>query len=189
MWYWKRKKSLIVTPGDRSSDLYAWLFSLLFHLVILLVSFPYIAKKIPRQEYYRVPVNMTWVSEPVEEPKKLKPRAKSKRLVSRKPQAKRVNEAPKRLPGDRRKPLLTNRISPVYPKHALNEEWEGKVVVEVTIDDQGRPTHIIILQSSGHTVLDQSFVRTIRQYYTFKPKRTSGVDEEGTLRLSYRYQL
>lgn len=175
--------------SDRETDLYGWLFSLLFHLVILLISLPFIAKKIPRQEIFRVPVNMTWVSEPVQEPVDPKPRAKSKRLISRKPQANHVNEPPKRLPGDRQHPLLTNRINPVYPKRALNEELEGKVVVEVTVDDRGRPTHIVILQSSGHTILDQALVRTIRQYYKFKPKRTVGVDEEGTIRLSYRFQL
>lgn len=134
---------------------------------------------------------MVVVEVPVETPKVRKPKSESKKLITKKPLAlaKKTVSKPAALPGDRPEPILTNDIVPVYPKQALNNEWEGQVEVSVEVDATGKPIRVSVISSSGHPILDQAFVRTIQELYTFKPKREGGKDVSGTKRLSYTYKL
>jgi|GEM_PF-1496705 len=93
------------------------------------------------------------------------------------------------MPSDRDQPSTTNIVAPVYPKEALNNNWAGTVKVLVTINTEGKPVAIVLLQSSGHRILDESFIRTIKNQYTFAPKRFLGQAIEGTITLSYTFEL
>ena len=97
--------------------------------------------------------------------------------------------APVGMPGDRDEPVTENVVTPVYPKEALNNNWAGTVTLEVHIDKEGKPTYVDIVKSSGHASLDAAFVRTIQNFYTFKPKQVFGKKVSGKLRLSYSFKL
>ncbi|MEK9657175.1 MAG: energy transducer TonB [bacterium] len=96
---------------------------------------------------------------------------------------------PTQLPGDRKFATISKKVRPVYPKKALNYDWKGKIVVQATINPKGKVSHIKILKSTGYTILDQSFVRTVMQYYVFKPKRVMGKNVSSFLKLSYDFDL
>ncbi len=96
--------------------------------------------------------------------------------------------APASYPGDRANPSPQSVVAVIYPKEAQNEEWEGVVIVEASIDKNGRPTATRITQSSGHPVLDNSFATSVMKM-TFKPKREKGVDVAGKVTLRHHFQL
>ncbi len=93
------------------------------------------------------------------------------------------------VPGDRMVATTLNAVVPIYPKQALNNNWEGTVVVDVKIDSNGKPYEVELVSSSGHDILDKAFVTTVKRYYRFAPRRLFGQDVESNLRLSYRYEL
>ena len=96
---------------------------------------------------------------------------------------------PTRLPGDRESPEIISKVTPIYPKSALNEDLSGIVTARFTIDKAGTPISYKIAQSSGHPVLDKTFARTVMLYYKFKPKRVLGKDTQGDVVLSYNFSL
>lgn len=93
------------------------------------------------------------------------------------------------LPGDRELAEAAGMVKPIYPKEALNNNLQGTVTVEVSIDASGNPVTVRLLKSSGHKVLDDSFIRSIGRYYRFKPRRVMGQDLPSTMKLSYTYSL
>jgi TonB family protein len=95
----------------------------------------------------------------------------------------------KTIPGDRALPLVSQRGAPIYPKSALNSELTGKVLVKATINTKGQPEKIKILKSSGHAILDNAFMETIKKYYLFKPKIKDGKAVAGEIELEYTYRL
>ena len=73
-------------------------------------------------------------------------------------------------------------------KNAINNNWQGTVIVDVTVDDKGKVVKVNIYRSSGFDILDQSFVDTVKSEYYFKPKRVLGEDKTDTIRLKYDYE-
>ncbi|MDA3956688.1 energy transducer TonB [Oceanispirochaeta sp.] len=56
---------------------------------------------------------------------------------------------------------------PVYPSMAKQMGWEGDVTIIFTINSKGRVEEIVIDQSSGHDLLDQSVLTTVQKYWRF----------------------
>lgn len=96
---------------------------------------------------------------------------------------------PTSLPGDRKNAIVTKKITPFYPKDAINYSLEGTVKVKVTINKRGIVTTVKVLKSSGHKSLDNAFVNTIMNSYKFKPKRKMGKNKIDTLILEYTFKL
>ena len=69
--------------------------------------------------------------------------------------------------GSARNPL------PRYPAIARRRGWEGRVVLRVEVDSDGRPLSVAIAQSSDHSVLDDAARSTIRRWL-FEPGRRGG---------------
>ena len=160
--------------------------TLLLHLLLLLIVFP--SFPIKEKADYRIPVEIV-ISE-LEPPKKIKKRqAESKKIASSKSVARSVAPKPKKLPGDRETPVLSQSVVPVYPKTALNNDWQGKVVLNVFVSKEGLPKSMKVQKSSGHAILDQAFIRTVKQYYRFEPKRQYGQNMEGYHVVSYTFSL
>tara|TARA_A100001011_G_scaffold381134_1_gene449287 strand:- start:179 stop:736 length:558 start_codon:yes stop_codon:yes gene_type:complete len=180
--------------SEKDSHFFSISFSVIAHLLLLLIVVPEldIRKKAP-EKTLRIPVQMVMTKEkavvkkaPVK--KKLKStKKKLSRKVAKKKKAKPTPPQP--MPGDRAAPVLSQKSTPIYPKKALNNEWEGTVIVEILVSKLGKPLRVKIIQSSGYVDLDQSFVRTIKNYYSFDPKRVSGQDQRGTIQLSYSFSL
>ena len=172
----------------------AFIISLGLHLVILFIAVPYTRIKIEATpQKYHIPVQIEI------QPKKDSAKGDNRRSkqgerqerVSKKSYAKEYNKgkakAETSMPGDRTAPVIDSSVDPVPPKEALNNEWSGKVVVDVTIDKEGRPLNHSIVKSSGHEVLDTAFVKTVKMYYKFKPKRVMGKNVVGKIRLTYTF--
>ncbi len=65
-------------------------------------------------------------------------------------------------------PVPLRQASPIYPALARRRGWEGTCHVTVHIDKSGRVTDAKVRTSSGHRVLDDAALRTIRRW-TFRP--------------------
>ena len=167
-----------------SNDQKCWVISIGVHVLVLLImaiSFP---TKVRPTETVLVPLNIERVhSVP-------KPKVVAKKKVTKKalPKAKK-KPVPTSLPGDRIQPAVSQKSVPVYPKSALNNDLEGTVKVKVTISARGQVTAIKVLSSSGHSILDQSFIRSIKQNYQFKPKRKMGKNMAGSMILTHTFSL
>jgi protein TonB len=57
--------------------------------------------------------------------------------------------------------------APVYPSMAKQMGWEGDVSIIFTINSKGRAEEIVIEQSSGHELLDQSVLTTVKKHWRF----------------------
>ena len=102
-----------------------------------------------------------------------------------------VKKVPKltRLPGDRKQPVVESKQLPTYPKFALNHNLQGKIIVQASINIMGRITKILILKSTGHVSLDESFLYTLKHHYLFKPKRVMGKNRPSVIKLSHEFRI
>ncbi|MGD8172350.1 TonB family protein [Vibrio sp. TRT 21S02] len=80
-------------------------------------------------------------------------------------------ETPTQAAAESRAPVLVNkpkfsaRPTPVtYPKLARKQGLEGRTMIEVWLDKDGKQIKRRILQSSGHRVLDERALKTIKQW-------------------------
>ncbi|MDM0032056.1 TonB family protein [Variovorax sp. J22P271] len=65
---------------------------------------------------------------------------------------------------------------PIYPAIAKQNEQEGRVVIRVWIDAEGRPSKAGVRESSGHVTLDQAALDAVRAW-DFLPGRRNAVTE------------
>jgi protein TonB len=64
-----------------------------------------------------------------------------------------------------------NRNPPIaYPSRARRRGYEGTVVLEVLVNQQGRVDDLRVITSSGHSILDRSALENVRAW-SFKPAR------------------
>jgi protein TonB len=54
------------------------------------------------------------------------------------------------------KPTYIVKPSPAYPVESRNSREQGLVVLRITVNATGRPTHVVILNSSGYPRLDRA---------------------------------
>ena len=59
---------------------------------------------------------------------------------------------------------------PLYPDQARRLEWEGDVTVSFTINLRGKAEDVVVEQSSGYPLLDQTVVDTVKKGWRF-PRR------------------
>ena len=62
------------------------------------------------------------------------------------------------------KPQLVKSTKPVYPDLARRAGIEGATVVKMLVDIDGRVIEVLIIKSSGNTLLDQAAVTAARQH-------------------------
>ena len=167
-----------------STEQKSWAFSIGIHILALLIFVVSVPKKSVEQTKIMVPIDVQIIE------KRVQKEIKTKKIVTKKalPKAKKKPK-PTSLPGDRVQPAVSEKSSPVYPKKALNNDWQGTVKVKVTVSAQGKPIAFEIISSSGHAILDQSFIRSIKQNFQFLPKRKMGKNISGALILSHTFSL
>lgn len=159
--------------------------SILLHLIVIVQLVSSVPDKSSMQTTVSDPIQVTIQARP--EPKPVA----SPELISPHPhpEAKKKPAPPTSLPGDRPRAVVTKKMAPTYPKTAMNNEWEGTVVVSVTVSPSGTPISVMVTSSSGHRSLDQAFVRAIKTRYRFKPKRVMGKNTSSTLTLRHTFSL
>ncbi len=65
---------------------------------------------------------------------------------------------------DKTPPDFAGNASPAYPPEAVRRRLEGTVLLELEVSMTGQVQNVNILRSSGHSILDQSAVRTVRNW-------------------------
>jgi protein TonB len=79
---------------------------------------------------------------------------------------------PVRITSDLRPPAKLKDVMPVYPDIAMRARISGMVILEATIDAQGKVTGVRVLRSVP--LLDQAAIDAVRQW-EFSPTRLNGV--------------
>jgi protein TonB len=77
---------------------------------------------------------------------------------------------------------------PVYPESARSEGREGRVLLRVLVDDQGRTKAVEINRSSGSEALDRAAAEAIRRW-RFHPARYGDKTVESWLRIPIEFRL
>lgn len=65
--------------------------------------------------------------------------------------------------------------APTYPRDAIRERRQGVVMLQVTVDVDGRPVDVVIAQSSGHRDLDAAARQQVLKRWRFKPAMKDGL--------------
>ncbi len=98
-------------------------------------------------------------------------------------------EIPKREPVITRAELTgQSNIKPPYPPAAREFGLEGDVKIGVFVSDKGIPTKVIVLQSSGHDVLDKAAVNGAKKW-RFKPATRDGVPQKDYIEKIISFRL
>ena len=69
---------------------------------------------------------------------------------------------PIRVGGNVQESKLIRRVEPTYPELAKRARVQGKVVLVVTVDEEGNVTDIRV--TSGHPLLDEAAVSAVKQW-------------------------
>jgi len=86
------------------------------------------------------------------------------------------------------KPHVEVNEPPRYPRMARQRGYEGRVILSLQISAEGRVTGIEILQSSGHSILDESARRAIA-LWRFHPAQRFGVPCPGRVKIPVLFKL
>lgn len=78
--------------------------------------------------------------------------------------------------------------APVYPRLAREAGWQGVVVLKVLVDRSGRAAQVEVEKSSGYSVLDQSALKTVRQW-RFRPTRFGRLSFSSSIQIPVRFVL
>jgi protein TonB len=78
------------------------------------------------------------------------------------PPPKPVKRDPIRVGGNVQESKLIRRVEPVYPELAKRARVQGKVVLVVTVDEEGSVSDIRV--TSGHPLLDEAALTAVRQW-------------------------
>lgn len=84
------------------------------------------------------------------------------------------------------RPFVT--IRPAYPREARQRGEQGRVLVEVRIDELGRVDAVAVVESSGFAALDAAAVKAVRTA-KFRPARAGGRPVADTRRMPVEFKL
>ena len=84
-------------------------------------------------------------------------------------------------------PVRLKSIAPNYPSVARAGQIEGDVVLQASVDKEGRVTEVAIIRSV-HPLLDEAARQTVLQY-EYAPARRNGVPEVSTVRITVSFRL
>lgn len=158
----------------------AFLATILLHLGFLAIPLTMKQVTIETEKQVKIPVEVSIETITTQEKKNLP--SPSKTIKKKKPKKRRQK-------GDQDTPSIASSPAPYYPKEALSNGWQGRIVVQAKIDPTGKVIDYKILKSTSHKSLDDAFIRTLKNRYRFKPKRLYGKNKSGYIKVSYRFKL
>jgi protein TonB len=85
-------------------------------------------------------------------------------------------------------PMYRKNPVPLYPRVARRRGYEGKVILEVLVNEEGRVEDLRIFQSSGYKVLDRSAMKSV-QSWLFEPGRRGDEKLEMWVKVPIRFDL
>jgi protein TonB len=86
------------------------------------------------------------------------------------------------------RPLYLTNSVPKYPRLARKNGYEGTVVLEVLVDEKGNVDDLILLQSSGHTILDKAAISSVKKWL-FEPGAIGRKKVKMWVKLPVRFKL
>jgi protein TonB len=86
------------------------------------------------------------------------------------------------------RPLYLVNPPPRYPKAARKRKYQGIVILEVLVSQEGRVDVLKVLQSSGHAILDKAALASVKKWQ-FEPGRRGDDKVEMWVRIPIRFQL
>ncbi len=81
-----------------------------------------------------------------------------------------------------------NNPPPSYPAVAQRQGWEGKVVLKVRVQANGKPDSVQIQQSSGRQALDEAALNAVKQW-TFIPAKRGTTPIDGWAIVPIEFKL
>jgi len=75
-----------------------------------------------------------------------------------------------------------------YPPLAQQRGFQGKVMLKVMVSKEGRVLRVVLVKSSGHTVLDRAAVKAVREW-VFNPGKLNGVPIDMWVMVPVVYRL
>lgn len=85
-------------------------------------------------------------------------------------------------------PRYAVNTPPEYPRQAYLKGIEGTVIIQADVNDRGFPTAVVVEQSSGSPILDQSAVRAVRGWQ-FTPAIRLGVPIASRCRIPIHFRI
>jgi periplasmic protein TonB len=95
-------------------------------------------------------------------------------------------QEPVRIGGQVTAPALIHRVEPKYPDSAARAQIEGLVILEATVDAEGRVQSIVVLRSQG--VFDQAAIDAVKQW-RYSPLLWNGKPSPFILTLRIRFSV
>lgn len=83
-------------------------------------------------------------------------------------------------------PALTHRVEPEYPALAISAHLEGMVILEATVDTEGRVQEVRVLRSRGF--LDKAAIAAVQQW-RYAPLTLNGVPSPFVLTVTLNFAL
>lgn len=77
---------------------------------------------------------------------------------------------------------------PLYPRLAKSRGWQGKVLLRVKVTADGHSAEVAVQQSSGHDMLDQAAIETVKNW-TFIPAKRGDTPVASTVTVPIAFQL
>ena len=97
-----------------------------------------------------------------------------------------ARRAPIRVGGDITAPRLVHRVDPEYPLIAQQAQMQGLVILEATVDREGRVDDVRVLRS--HSVLDEAAVAAVQQW-RYEPLMLNGEPQPFVLTVTVSFSL
>ena len=85
-------------------------------------------------------------------------------------------------------PELLEFQRPVYPKNLRERDVEGKVILKLLIDREGKVEDIQVFESSGYKAFDNIAVEAVRQWW-FKPARKKNRQKKCRVLIPINFQI
>ena len=103
-----------------------------------------------------------------------------------KPIVKRVKREPIKVGGNVQESKLIRRVEPVYPELAKRARIQGRVVLVVTVDEQGNVAEVKV--NSGHPLLNEAVVMAVR-HWKYSPTLLNGEPVPVIATVTVRFDL
>jgi protein TonB len=77
---------------------------------------------------------------------------------------------------------------PEYPDLAQERGWEGKVLLKVHVQPDGKPSSVSIAKSSGHKELDDAALKAVNKW-SFVPAKRGDTPVDGWVTVPISFNL
>ena len=125
-------------------------------------------------------------TEPEKKPAELPPTPAPERTA--RPENKPRSNVPSRARGPSRPARVLRRYEPGYPESARRDKVEGRVVLDVQINSNGRVGSVRVLSSSGSPVLDSTAISAVKRW-SFSPAREDGKPVSSQVHVPFRFSI